>query len=243
MEKVNFYSLKWGDKYGPEFVNRVYGSLVTHFKAPFEYTIITDNTDGIDPRIKVIDLDGFDFFQHRPKDRIWTREKGSMFKHFQKGRNLWLDLDILIHDDITKYVMTDYDKPVLIWNHWYPPEVSYKWYGKGGSCHVNSSFVMWQDDNGMEVFNYLEKFEDEAFYTYKSWDKFLFYQGHRKDMLSYWPNDFVGNYTVDNFMLKGKVSIFNTSHLARNNITDKLAFELEESEEWVQKIWKSYSNV
>lgn len=238
---INFYSLKWGDKYGPEYVNRIHGSLEKNVKVPFTYTIVSDNFYGIRSDVKTIPLKDFDFFSHQPKDKIWTREKMSYFKHFQEGRNVWMDLDILIHKDITDEVTSPCKKPTFIWNHWNPLERSYDWYGKGGSCHVNSSFVMWDGSNGMELFNFLEEHEDKAFFTYKSYDKFLFYQCHRKDMMHYWPKDFVSNYNRENFKLKGKISIFNTSHIHRNKGIHEVAFELHEADKWVQELWTSYS--
>lgn len=237
---INFYSLKWGTKYGPEYVNRMYGGLERNVSVPFTYTIITDDADGFKPEVKTIPLEGWDCFAHQPKDYVWTREKMSYFYHIQEGRNVWLDLDILIHKDITDEVTGPCDKPTYIWNHWNPRERSYDWYGKGGSCHVNSSFVMWDGNNGMELFNFLKDNEDKAFFTYKSYDKFLFYQAHRKGMLDYWPKGFVSNYNREGFQLKGKVSIFNTSHIHRNKGIAEVAYELDEAEQWVQDLWTSY---
>lgn len=238
---INFYSLKWGTKYGPEYANRIYGSLLANIKVPFTYTLVTDDMTGIRPEINHIDLKGFDYFEHQPKQQIWTREKLSYFKHFQKGRNLWLDLDILIHKDITEEVTGPCEKPTLIWNYWQDQENAIKWYGKKVSCVLNSSFVMWHDDNGMEIFNHLKKNEEKAFFSYRSLDKFLYYQCHRHGMIDYWPEDFVSNYNKEGFKLKGKVSIFNTSHVTRNkNITDNV-YELDEADEWTRNLWMSYS--
>lgn len=238
---VNFYSLKWGTKYGSDYVNRIYGSLLANVKVPFTYTVITDDTTGFRDEVKSIPLDGWDYFQDRPKDEIWTREKMSYFKHIQEGRNVWLDLDILIHKDITEEVTGPCEKPTFIWNYWNPRERSYDWYGKGGSCHVNSSFVMWDGSNGMEMFDFLDQNQDKAFFTYKSYDKFLFYQCYRLGMMNTWDEGFVSNYNREGFVLKGKISIFNTSHIHRNKGITEVAFELDEAGPCVQEIWTGYS--
>ena len=50
---MDFYVLKWGHKYGPEYVNRLYGSLVKHYKKPFTFTCYTDNISHLDENVKV----------------------------------------------------------------------------------------------------------------------------------------------------------------------------------------------
>lgn len=237
---VNFFSLKWGNKYDAKYVNRVYGSLRNHCDLPFQYTCITDDTRGLHPNIRTRDLDGFDPFPY-PKDQIFTREKLSYFREYQEGTNVWLDLDILIHGNITHLLGPTQGKPTLIWNHWNPLSRSYDWYGKGGSCHVNSSFVKWTGTDGMDVYNFLLEHEKEAFFTYKSLDKFLFYQCHRKGMLDYWDEGIVSNYNREGFQRKGLISIFNTSHISRNKGITEVAFELDEVDGWAKEIWTSYS--
>jgi hypothetical protein len=231
---MRFFTLKWSEKYGPEYVNRLnrsirdYGSL----------TCITDDPTGIDSEIEIVDYDTFDPFDE-PKDRIFTREKLILFDRYRTGRNVWLDLDILIHGDIGKMIDIPWklDRPKFIWNYWHPRKRSYDWYGKMSSCHVNSSFVMWDDDCGVPIYEYLIKHREEAFFTYKSLDKFLFYQCHRKNMLDYWNEGLFSSYNVEGFQRKGEVTLFNTSHVTKNHGIYQPAYELHEAPGWVNEIW------
>ena len=100
---------------------------------------------------------------------------------------------------------------------------------------------MWDGDQGKEIWDYLLKFEKEAFFTYKSLDKFLFYQCHRKDMMNYWEKGFVSNYNREAFQRKGKITIFNTSHISRNKGISEVAYELDEAKGWAEELWTSYS--
>lgn len=154
--------------------------------------------------------------------------------HHETG--IWLDLDILIHQDITNI------KPIgdftMIWNHWNPLSRSYDWYGKGTSCHVNSSFVYWNNPEWLKRFTH-DNWSKIQF-TYKSLDKYMFYQHHRTERLNYWPKDLVSNYNKEWFELRNKITLFNTSHIKANNLNE-VGYELHEAKDDVVELWKSYS--
>ena len=77
-------------------------------------------------------------------------------------------------------------------------------------------------------------------WTYKSLDKYLFYQHHRNGRLNLWEKELFSNYNKENYQLKNKVTLFNTSHLYNNkNMRDVKHYELHESS--AAEIWKSYS--
>ena len=237
---INIFTFKWGTKYGARHVNTLYKGFQRHLGVPFSLTCITDDAGGLFDDIRVIDYNDFDPFDY-PKDQIFTREKLVLFDRFRTGRNIWVDLDVLIHGDIGEMVNKTIERPTFIWNHWNDLGRSYNWYGKGGSCHVNSSFVMWDGDMGQEIWQYLLRFEKEAFFTYKSLDKFLFYQCHRKGMMDYWPEGFISNFNREGFQKKGKISIFNTSHISRNKGINEVAYELEEVPSgWAKELWEEY---
>ena len=250
--QINFFTLKWGDKYGPEYVNRLYGSLkqqIKHYEPVL--TCITDDSTGIRPEVKIVDYDTFDPFDY-PKDRIFTREKAVIKKKYNKGQNFILDLDILIQSDITDVVTCKMSKPKMIWNYWNWKDKTdverYQWYGKGTDCYCNSSFVGWTDTVGEFVYDHIEKYEEEAFHTYKSYDKYLYYQHIRHDRLDFWDEDFVCNYNFDETFKYEKqpqfsICLFNTSHLAKNKIkTEHQVLELDETDGWAKYLWESYDN-
>lgn len=238
--QTNIFSLKWGTKYGPEYVNKLYAGLKRYITIPFTYTCVTDDPTGLDPDIKIVDYATFDPFDY-PKDRIFTREKLVMFDKFTEGRCAWIDLDALIHKDITFLFEQDLKRPKFIWNYWNNyEERSLQTYGKGTACHVNSSFVMWHGDNGKYLYNLLKDNEERAFFTYKSLDKFLFYQAHRRGLMDFWPEGIVSNFNREAFQQKGYISIFNTSHLYNNKGLTEKAYELHEAAElssWVRDNW------
>ena len=44
--------MKWGDKYGPEYVNRLYNMVSRHLTLDFQMVCLTDDSSGIVPAIK-----------------------------------------------------------------------------------------------------------------------------------------------------------------------------------------------
>ena len=231
---MDFYTLKWGDKYGPEYVNRLYGSLKKHYKKPFTLTCYTDNYTTIREEVHVKNIKTLRKYD---TNRVFTYEKLMLMEEHETG--IWIDLDVLIHKDIT-----DVDSQqdfTMIWNHWNDYEKrSLQWYGKGSSCHVNSSFVKWNNPEWLIKFtrDNWEKIE----WTYKSLDKYLFYQHHRTDRLHYWDASLVSNYNVENFNMLRKITLFNTSHIKANNLND-IGFELHEAKTEIVDLWKSYEDI
>jgi hypothetical protein len=39
--------MKWGTKYGPEYVNRLYAMVRRHLSGDFRFVCLTDSTEGI----------------------------------------------------------------------------------------------------------------------------------------------------------------------------------------------------
>lgn len=247
LQPIHFYTFKWGEKYGPEYVNRLYGSVKANCQHPFVFTCITDNTDGFRPEIQTIDYDTFDPFDY-DKDRIFTREKGVLMKRSTHSMNVILDLDLLIHGDITHLLTHEFEKPHFIWNHWNWDTRTLtervQWHGKGVNCFVNSSFVAWSGTKGGFIYDHIKEHEEEAFHTYKSYDKYLYYQHVPKGKLGFWPRGYFYNYNFESkdkhLHQENKVAcLFNTSHISKNRLKVD-AFELDEAQGWVKEIWESY---
>ena len=248
---INFFCFKWGDKYDYNYVNRLYGSVFKNCKVPFTFHCITENPVGLLDDIEWIEYNDFDPFDH-PKDRVWTREKLVLFKEFNKGKNFWLDLDLLIHNDITDLVTYDLDKPTFIWNHWSWDALEGQGknplenYGSKQMCFVNSSFVGWQYNNGEQIFDDLWNKQEYAFHMYASLDKYMFYEQWHKKSFDTWKRGLWYNYNFDprphHKQEDKRGCIFNTSHL-KLYPNDVQAKELHEATDWAIELWESYGRL
>jgi hypothetical protein len=87
--------LKHGTKYGPEYVNKLYNMVERNCTVPYEFVCLTDNTDGLDSRIKTIPL---------PSNlQGWWCKPYMYSKDLPiKGTILYMDLDVVIAGNIDK---------------------------------------------------------------------------------------------------------------------------------------------
>ena len=91
--KINFVCLKYGTKYSSQYVNTLYSMLTRHVSIPFELHCMTEDPTDIIPDVKIVELPDLGL------EKWWW--KMLMFKEdfFEDG--MFLDLDIIIKDDIT----------------------------------------------------------------------------------------------------------------------------------------------
>ncbi len=97
---VNIATLKWGGRYGPVFVNRLYRAVGRHLTRPFRFLCFTDDGAGLLPAIEAHPLPALDL-PARYARSTWL--KLGLFADGladMAGDCLFLDLDLLIVDNI-----------------------------------------------------------------------------------------------------------------------------------------------
>lgn len=238
---TNFFTFKWGTKYNFLYVNRLYNSIKLYYKDNFNFYCITDNSENILKDITILDYKDFTVFKNLPNDRLFSKEKSILFKYFKKNKNILLDLDILIHNNLQDFINEDIEKPTYIWNYWTwdhhkSLQSAFKDFGSLNNVYLNGSFVAWQDNNAEHIFDKLYDKQKYASFMYNSFDRYLFYQHYRNNDLSFWPRNIFYTYNFENtprtYQPKSYVCLFNNSHGS--------GLDLHETEDWSQKIWKSY---
>ena len=71
--------IKWGTKFGPEFVNRLHAMVARNITPPFRLYCFTDDGGGLHPDIAVRPLPEFDYQApvntrgKWPKSRLWAK--------------------------------------------------------------------------------------------------------------------------------------------------------------------------
>lgn len=93
--------MKWGTKYGPEYVNRLYAMTRRHLSGDFRFICLTDNTAGIRSEVECYPIPELDWqrYPNQP-DRAWkklaTFSPDLSEKYGLQGTALFLDLDVVV---------------------------------------------------------------------------------------------------------------------------------------------------
>ncbi len=88
--------MKWGTRYGPDYVNRLHSALMRNVKRPTKLVCYTDDANGLDPAVEaqpLLDVDMPEPYRSRgwKKLTVWRKDYPGV-----SGDVLFLDLDIVI---------------------------------------------------------------------------------------------------------------------------------------------------
>ena len=158
--------LKYGDKFSHEHVNRLYRMIQKNLKKDFTFTCYTENANEINGDVIIKPLPNYNL------DKWWW--KLTLFKYPTKKPTLFLDLDVVIQNDITH--LEDYiveDMLCTVKCYW-KPHVKNIAEPPYFDMNLNSSVMLWKGDL-TNVWNTFYKDSDYYMVKYNGIDSFLFY--------------------------------------------------------------------
>lgn len=237
---ISILCLKWGDKYGPEYVNRLYNQCKEFIKLDFIFYCATDNSKKINPEIKILDYNDYAIpvgkYGGNNLGKVFTAEKIKLIcdERFYGTRVLLLDLDLIILKDLTNYLSNYHPNKLALYESWWYDDKAFKrFYGKV-TCRLNSSFMYTYPENvkiiSQKLFN--ENYDYYAF-KYYSLDRTIQYnflehiEFHKDKRLLYSYSN-----SKSKRKLNYKVCIFNNSHGKGE--------DLHGLNNWAYDYWKSY---
>jgi len=106
---LNVVCTKWGDLYGPEYVNRLYRSVLRNTQRRVNFFCVTNEPHSIDPSINCVELKKFPFHEDLTIAQSAAPKKNGAFKKVAmfepgllpiKGPVLAFDLDVIISGSI-----------------------------------------------------------------------------------------------------------------------------------------------
>jgi len=174
---VNVICMKWGDKYGPAYVNRLYGMVARNLTRPFRFVCFTDNGEGVRSEVEVKPLPSLDLPDGLP-ERGWMKlatfqpELGGL-----EGQTLFLDLDVVIVDNIDCFF--DYDADFAI-------AFDQK---KEKERIGNSSVYRFEIGKYPDVLTYFRENFDKIREDYRNEQAYLSDRMNQKGVLKFWPRD------------------------------------------------------
>jgi len=109
----NIICLKWGNKYGPEYVNNLYNGIKKNTTLAFTLHCFTDDSSGISQDVTIHDL------KYKGIDGWWNKLYLFSGEVDIDGRVLFIDLDTLITGNIDQLMLIDKGF-VMIRDFFYP---------------------------------------------------------------------------------------------------------------------------
>ena len=113
--QVNVVCLKWGTKYGPEYVNRLSRAVRRHVRNrldhSYQFWCFTDDARGIDADVRIHDL------PYRDRLEIWWNKLwlfSNELPWVQGQPVFYIDLDTLITGDLTDMLYHDYSRITVL---------------------------------------------------------------------------------------------------------------------------------
>ena len=233
---LSILCLKWGDKYGPEYVNRLYNQCKEFIKLDFNFYCATDNSKNLNSKIKILDYNDYAIPIGKYGKKVFTAEKIKLLsdERFYGTRALLLDLDLLILKDLTNYLNNFHpDKLALYQSWWFDTKLFKRYYGKV-TCRINSSFMYAYPQKVKiikeKLFNKNYDYYSLKFYSLDRTIQYNFLEHiefHKDKKLLYSYSN-----SKNKNKLNYKVCIFNNSH-GRGE-------DLHELNNWASDYWKSY---
>lgn len=175
----NVLCMKWGTKYGPEYVNRLHAMVARNLAASHRFICLTDDTAGVDPGIECRPLPAIELGGAKPRHG-WR--KFSVFSpelHDLEGPILFLDLDLVVVDRLEPFF--SHPGRFCIIENW----------SQEGSGIGNSSVFRFQAGDYLDVFERFCREAAEAVKTYPNSQTFLSRVIEDK---TFWPDDWCRSY-------------------------------------------------
>jgi hypothetical protein len=114
--------IKWGTRYGPEYVNRIYAMVARNVSGPFRVYCFTDDKNGIRPEVDCYPLPelGCPVPTNAPgkfrKLGLWNADLFGL-----SGPALFLDLDIVITGSLDALFTYGHPDDVILARNWVKP--------------------------------------------------------------------------------------------------------------------------
>lgn len=114
--------MKWGTRYGPEYVNRIYGMVARNLSGDFRVVCFTDDRRGIRTEVECFDLPdlGCPVPTNAPgkfrKLALWNADLCGL-----RGTALFLDLDVVITGPLDPLFTLGSPDDVILARNWIKP--------------------------------------------------------------------------------------------------------------------------
>ena len=187
---VNVISIKWGNWYGPHYVNRLFSGVKRNLTYDFRFVCFTENTEGLLPEIETYPLppvnrEATGHFGRGLKQGLFNSGIGDL-----RGPCLYFDLDIVIVDSIDCFF--DYlPGKFCICKEWFSPPMRLRNRLVGRQADANSSIFRFEANSMHFVVDAMNKDNDlpKRFSLEQSWLTYI-----AGDRINWWPLPWIASF-------------------------------------------------
>jgi hypothetical protein len=188
---VNVVCIKWGRKYGSEYVNRLFHGVEEHLSLPFRFVCLTDDSGGIVSGVEtrplpVTPFDETVFNQPRAWRKVGLYQPGLADLD---GDTLYLDLDVVIMgrlDDFFSYAPGNY----CVIHDWLERRRAWR-PGRDGRVG-NTSVFRFNPKCHSVVYTFFEENWQWALRTFRIEQQFVSHV--LKSEMAFWPDSWVASF-------------------------------------------------
>ncbi len=167
--------MKWGKKYGPEYVNRLYAMVRRHLKGDFRLVCLTDDGVGIRDEVVCLPIPPLNLPAGIP-ERGWNKlATFSADLHGLHGTALFLDVDVVITGPLDDF-FTEPGEFLIIHDYKRPWRIT-----------GNSSVYRFELGAHPEVLDYFRTHFEEIRSSFRNEQAYLSDMLHKQGKLKYWP--------------------------------------------------------
>ena len=191
---INIYTVKWGFKYGPEYVNRILQMCREYITQEFKFYCITEHPGDLDPEVIVIPIPENNYYE-KWWNKLYLFDKNVVR---QKGEKLFLDLDIGIQHNIDCIVEYDpEDTLTFIRTRWHnmkqmkedTKEIPFRY------TDLNSSVLRWNDKLDVnKITKFVGDYPGQMFFYYRGLDNLFGHQRERLLKIGHFPDSWAYSY-------------------------------------------------
>ncbi|WP_090126089.1 glycosyltransferase [Lutibacter oricola] len=180
------FCMKWGTLYGSEYVNRLYSMVKNNLTYDFKMVCFTDDEKGIMDEVDCYPIPEINLDSNLP-ERMWkklTTLKEDLYG--LEGRALFLDLDIVIVDNIDCFFDVEGEFRIIKDHSW-------------RSWRITGNSSVYRFDIGKHgyVFDDFIANSDKALKEHRNEQEYLTHAINNKGKLQYWPKEWCPSFKYD----------------------------------------------
>lgn len=236
----NVVCVKWGTKFGPEYVNRLYRMVEKNLTVPHRFVCFTDNAEGIDKNVEIRPF--YELDDSGLPEKAW--KKLGLFTDKLadlQGRALFLDLDVVIMKNIDEFFEVPGEFVII------------KDWDFENDIIGNSSVFRFEVNKHKDIIENFYKEGKDIRKRYRNEQAFLSYQMKAKGILSYWDKSWcvsfkrnclrpfpLNYFQVPKEPKDAKILVFHgrpNPEQAYNGFMGKGGFRYVKPTKWLDKYW------